>query len=259
MFQDFDDIPYDYIKSLVKIDQLTPLTIKNKRIFVLGPANSGKDTLAVALSKYVWFGGTSATYKGSTSLTMLPFVYDVALTLPTSALRPYLPQSITTPALRPYLQSMTLAEFYELRTECRIFWYNVIKAYRELDPYFIMCGDNAADIYVGSRDWTEIKSCVDCTLNAFFVLCRMDSSNDPTWPYSYEYSRTKLIKDFEVDPRDIVTFDYKDSNFELFLNIQKTAQELGRVQNLRVSYLSRDSSAFELHGVRFDDVLKGRF
>lgn len=240
MLEDFDTVPYLDIKSKVTIDRPTPKTMKSKRIFILGPAKSGKDTLAVAISKYVWFGGTVANYKGSTSLAMLPYVHKIAC------------------IFDPLLQSMPLPRYYDLRTINRMFWYHVIKAYRELDPFFII-NEEDSDIFVGSRDWGEIKSCVDCTTNPYFVVCRSyGGDGDPTWPYSYEDTRLRLMRDFNVDTQDIVTFDYKSSNFELFLSIQKTAEELGRVQNLRVSYLAREYN-FERHGVRYDDVLKGRF
>lgn len=245
MLEEFDKISFLDIKSKVQVVKPTAKVIKPKRIFILGPAKSGKDTLAVAISKYVWFGGTAANYTGSTSLAMLPYVYQEALKHSYGS------------EIGAQLESMSFPEFYERRVECRIFWYNVIKAYRILDPYFII-NEEGSDIFVGSRDWGEIQSCVECTQNPYFVLCRSDGSFDPTWPFDYETSRLFIMKQFGVSSSDIVTFDYKESNFELFLSILETAKELGRLQNLRVSFLARDCK-FERHGVTFDGVLKGRF
>lgn len=240
MLEELDKIEYGTIQLYVNIDDLTEKQIVGHKLFIVGPAKSGKDTLAVALSKYVMFGRRYYNYRGSTSLTMLPYVYEVAL------------------KLEPSVDKLSMPEFYELRGECRTFWYNVIKAYRELDPYFII-NEDGSDIFVGSRDWKEIETAVSCVQNPLFVVCKSDNLDDQTWPHTHHEVLQILLDRFRLVRGDgVVEFEYKQSNFELFLAIQRTARNVGLQLKEYVSYIPREIK-FERHGVRYDGVLTGRF
>lgn len=243
-----DNTPYERIKSLVIIPDKYTVRVKGHRLFILGPAKSGKDTLAVALSKYTQYDGQYYDYTGSTSLTMLPYVYEITKQLLHFEMHGYLLD----------LEHMSLAEFYEERVNCRIFWYNVIKAFREVDPYFIFTVEDS-DLYVGSRDWNELKTVVDTTMESIFVLCTGEDGVDPTWPYTHAQALAMLRNDFgALRGVNVIEFTYRESNWELFLAIQKVAKTVGLMRKKTVTYETRETN-FIKYGVRYDGVLKGRF
>ena len=240
MLENLDKIDYDTIKLYVNIDEPSTQNIVEHKLFIVGPAKSGKDTLAVALAKYAMFGRRYYNYRGSTSLTMLPYVLDAAIKLDTRC------------------EVLTLPEFYDLRGECRTFWYNVIKAYRELDPYFII-NEDGSDLFVGSRDWGEIETAVSCVKRPLFIVCKSDNLSDPTWPHTHDEVLQILLNRFKlVRGEGVVEFEYKQSNFELFLAIQRTARNIGLQLQEYASFIPRNVK-FERHGVKYDGVLTGRF
>jgi len=205
------------------------------RVIIIGPGGSGKDTLAACLSKYVMLDNEYLSFNGSTSLAMLPYIYSVAKKLG--------------------LEGVSELDFYNSRSKCRIFWYNVILVYRDYNPSF-MINQIDADIFVGSRCLDEIRTAVNASEDVVFVVCEGDGTPDPTWMYTTQQVYSYLWK--EYGSKGIAYFQYSPDKFMLTYSVLDVAQEIGSCFNKEVQIEKRDV-LMERNGVDFGCVIKGRF
>lgn len=211
-----------------RLPDLVP-QLGRKYFMIVGPAGSGKDSAAVLLSKMF----NDVEYGGSTSLVMLPFV-RVAFEYVHGK------------------QEMTNQQFYDMRAEHRVFWYDTIQYFRNLDPlYAVKLALNRGNVLCGCRDIDEIKlALAKLPFEIFYMLPSKGSKGDPTWRYSPSTFSDEILNTGYSGPIKAFRADSANRLFLEFLNLEGL--------KLNPYGYSKPLSHYTLNGVDYGSVLRDR-